>query len=374
MHRTSLWSASVARRSLMGKEATHNPSPAASALLGKRRVARAKRRLRLKGRKSAHRGNPLPAVASILSGGVGGVLTSIGGALGISPGRFKAPSEKRAARVIPGLIASALGGNLTAAAAIVERATSTGGAGVTKGAELVLWKQAAAQLPAGLVASVQKYFKQIPHIDHSNPEMAAASALAQPFQIPGSGKGQSALEVAQNYLSPGNVVAVARAVSRTGRRRRSRYPTYTDRYGRQRYSTKEPGSQMRLPAGASIAAGTPYSFFSGAVGKGSAGQTAGQLGVAVAAGTAAYFATRAVLRHFGGRALAAEEGGVAAALAFREARADFKAARGRAPTTAEVQEMGRAYKAQLATLGYNAQGVRTRSATEQFLSDYAPED
>lgn len=51
-----------------GKARTMNPTPAASFLLGKLKVARAQAVLRRKGKKRAHRGNPLPAVAGILGG------------------------------------------------------------------------------------------------------------------------------------------------------------------------------------------------------------------------------------------------------------------------------------------------------------------
>lgn len=75
----NIWQQSIARRSMMGGERTHNPSPAAASMLGTKRVKRAKAVLRRKGRKRAHRGNPLPAVAALLSSGVGkAVLSKLG--------------------------------------------------------------------------------------------------------------------------------------------------------------------------------------------------------------------------------------------------------------------------------------------------------
>jgi hypothetical protein len=66
---TYVWNQGVARRAIMGGRAvTMNPTPAASFLIGKRVVARAKQVLRRKGKKRAFRGNPLPAVAGLLGG------------------------------------------------------------------------------------------------------------------------------------------------------------------------------------------------------------------------------------------------------------------------------------------------------------------
>lgn len=130
-----------------------------------------------------------------------------------------------------------------------------------------------------------------------------------------------------------------------------------------------------------MAAGTPYNFFTGQVGKGGAGTTAAQLGLAAAVGTGAYFGAKAILKHFGSGALNAEEAGVAAALAAREARYEYAVAhnvRGAPPSygvpAAVIREIGAGMKAKLAELGYNAKGVRTRSGVENFLSDYTPED
>jgi len=205
--------------------------------------------------------------------------------------------------------------------------------------------------------------------------------LGSPFTV-GGGAGAGAGNELAALLDPRLVTGVVRAVAPKARRRgRARYPTYTDRYGRQRYSTKAPGSEMRLPAGATPSPGTAYSFFRGAVGRGGAGTTAAQLGVAAAAGAAAYFGTQAVLKHFGGKAVRGEEAGVKLALAARDARKEYALThglRGPAPSygvpAAVIREIGAGMKAQLAELGYNASGVRTRSTAERFLSDYAPEE
>lgn len=155
----------MARRSLMGNERTHNPSPAAAAILlksrGKRRVGLAIRRAgRL--RRSAHRGNPLPAVLGVLGG--------LGGKLG---GRFKTPSEKRAGSVAGRLVDAAVRGNLTAAKAIAERTEI----GIQK--ERAVWRKAFQQIPPNIIELVKKYNEQIPGVDHSSPEAAADSAISR---------------------------------------------------------------------------------------------------------------------------------------------------------------------------------------------------
>jgi len=368
MDSARIWSQSVARKSLMGRERTNNPTPAATKLLGRKRVAKAKRRLKRKGRKRAHRGNPLPAVVGLLGGS--GLLGKLGG-------RFRKPSEVRASALAESVVQAANNGNLTAAAGLIERAAKP-----MLQKEHVVWAAAAARLSPAIVMAVKQNAERIPAADQSNPEKFAASVLGNPVTVPGTGTGSlSALEQFTGALAqPGTIRAIASA-AKPRRGRRQRYPTYTDRYGRQRYSTKPPGSQLRLPAGATPSPGTAYSFFRGAVGRGGAAVTAAQLGVAAAAGAAAYFGTQAILKYFGGRALGKEEGGVALALAARDARKEYALAhglRGAPPTygvpASVIREIGAGMKQQLAELGYNAQGVRTRSRVETFLSDYAPED
>lgn len=343
----------------MGHERTHNPSPAAASMLGKRAVKRAKAKLKRGGRKRAHKGNPLPAVVGLLGG-----LSSLGG-------RFRAPSEKRAAKVAPAVVQAANAGNLTAAAGLIERAAIP-----MKQLESLVWKAAALQLAPTIVAAVKAHMKSIPKADQSDPEKFAASVLGSPVQLPGTAP--TGIQQLTNVLqTPGLIQTVGRVAGGRRRRGRARYPSYTDRYGRQRYSTQPSGSQMRLPAGATPSAGTPYSFFQGAVGGGGAARTVAQLGVAAAVGSAAYFGTQAALKYFGGKAVAAEEAGVQAALAAREARYQYAIAhnlRGAPPSygvpASVIREIGAGMKQQLAALGYNAQGVRTRSGTEEFLSTY----
>lgn len=165
----NLWSRGVARSHLMGYEKTSNPTPAAASMLGRRRVASAKRKLRRRGRRSAHRGNPLPAVVGLLGSGL----------LGKLGGRFRASSDSRAAKLAPSIVQAANAGNLTAAAGLIERPDR---AGIQK--EKAVWRLALAQLAPKIVAAVHKYADLIPHADHSSPENFAASVLGQPVSLP----------------------------------------------------------------------------------------------------------------------------------------------------------------------------------------------
>lgn len=353
----------AASRYIHGKQRTNNPTMAASFVM--RRFGGGARTLREYGRRTRRtkyrRNPPLAALGAI--GGVKDVL----GKLPVLGGLFKTPSEKRAAAVAPGVIQAANAGNLVAVKGIMRRTTQ----GIQK--ERAVWTAALAQVKPELVQRAVKQDKTIPEADHKNPEAFAASVLSASTMYAPTGATTSSLAP---FVTPQLVTAVAKGVS-GGRRRssRARYPTYRDRYGRQRYSYKPPGTEMRLPQGATAAADAPYRFFTGAVGKGGAGTTAAQLGVAAAAGAAAYLVTERVLQHLGGKAQRQEEAGVNAALAFRQARADFKKKYGRDPNRSELQEMKRAYQAQLVELGYDpVTFTRTRSRLESFLEDYNPEE
>jgi len=371
-----LYNRSQARASIMGHEPTMNPTPAAAMLLGMtvqrpigHRSSVAKRSI-LK-RRHPRTANPTPAalVSSVVPGG--SLITSLLGGLGK---RFKAPSEKRAAGLAPAIVASANAGNLTAARGLLERAAKP-----MKVAESLVWKAAAAQLSQTIVAAVQKHLANIPQADQSGPEQFAQSVVASAYQAPGVGAAapSAAAQLLGVLGQPGTVRALASA-AKPRASRRQRYPTYVDRYGRQKYSTRPPEmGEMRLPAGATPAPGTPYSFFQGKVGGGSAAQTAGQLALVAAAGTAAYLGTQAILKHFAGGNVAPEQAGVALALAARDARKEYALThnlRGPAPSygvpAAVIKQIHDGQVAKLRELGYNEHGVRVRSASERFLSTY----
>jgi len=360
-----LWSQSIARRSLLGGD-TMNPTIAARSLLergrGKRAVARAIRKQHRR-RKPSHKWNPdIAGLASLVPGG--SVITSLLGGLGK---RFKAPSEVRAGRLAPAIVQSANAGNLTAARGLIERAARP-----MNVAESNVWKAAAAQLAASTIAAVKANLASIPQADQADPERFAASVVASAYQpMATAAAGTPAATLLGVLGQPGTIRAIASA-AKPRRQARGRYPTYSD-HGRQRYSSKPPGSELRIPAGATMTPGTPYSFFRGAVGGGGALATAGQVALAAGAGIAAYLVTQRLLAALGGRAQKREEAGVAAALALRQARADLAKQQGYPITPAQAKEMGAAYKQQLIELGYDpVTFTRKRSGVEGFLEAYNP--
>jgi hypothetical protein len=101
------------------------------------------------------------------------VLGGIPGLGGLG-GRFRAPSEKRAKRVVGPVVASANAGNLTAVKAIEHR--SQPGFGIAK--ERAVWQAAWTQVPKKLKDLLKKYADLVPDADHTNPETAAATALS----------------------------------------------------------------------------------------------------------------------------------------------------------------------------------------------------
>lgn len=119
----------------------------------------------------------LGAVTSIASG-----VTSIASGFGVS---FKTPSDKRAAKVLPSVVQSALAGNLTALRCLDERRGPPGPpTQVGVAAERAVWaggySQVVTQRP-DLLTLYNANKGNIPAINHSSPEAAAASALAQPY-------------------------------------------------------------------------------------------------------------------------------------------------------------------------------------------------
>ncbi len=92
-------------------------------------------------------------------------------------------------------------------------------------------------------------------------------------------------------------------------------------------------------------------------------------GVVIAGLAAGYYIGTQLNTYLAGKALAAEEAGVAAALAFRKARAAATARKGAPLTATEVRSLGAQYKAQLVALGYDpVTFTRTRSRVERFFA------
>lgn len=104
------------------------------------------------------------------------VLAAAGALSGLSK-RLRTPSEKRAAKVLPGVVSAALAGNLLAVKVLDER--RNGGAhpaGIAK--ERAVWdkgyNQVLSQRP-DLITAYQAARATLPVVDHSSPESAAQS-------------------------------------------------------------------------------------------------------------------------------------------------------------------------------------------------------
>jgi hypothetical protein len=352
-----VWSAGVARRAIQPGVRTANPTPAAKQLLGKKLVRTAIKRLKKKGRKSAHRGNPIPAIAATIGGPL--VKNILGGTIAE---RLQSPGAHQAARV------AWADQHLAAGKAHLD-------AGDVTGAKIelqLLYDQAGLRNPGQFGGTaIGAATKEARDYIQQQYNLLKAAIETRPGQRGNVTPGQ---ELGSLLTSPGGQLIAREAARAAFRRpRRQRYPSYMDRYGRQRYSYRPPGSQMRLPAGAVAAAGTPYNFFTGAVGRGSGLQTAGQLAVAGAAGVGAYLVTKRLLEYLGGRAQSKEEAGVSAARALHQSLEDYKQQHGQYPPPAERQRMKEAYRAKLVELGYDPDTFqRTRSGVEQFLETYNP--
>lgn len=103
------------------------------------------------------------------------VLAAAGAVSGIAK-RFKTPSEKRAKKVLPGVVSAALAGNLLAIKVLDERRTR---AGIEK--ERAVWRGGytqVAQARPDLIAAYQKAAANLPAVDHSSPESAAQTVNA----------------------------------------------------------------------------------------------------------------------------------------------------------------------------------------------------
>jgi hypothetical protein len=159
----SLWSQSIARESLLGRDTrTMNPSIAARSLLGPK-AAQILRRFKRRSYRSRpfYKGNPAPAIALALAGKIPGLKNLL-----------KKHSDEVAAALAPSIVQSANAGNLTAARGLIERAAVPM---IVK--EHAVWARAAGQLSPKIVAAVKKYADRIPAADQTNPTNFAGSLL-----------------------------------------------------------------------------------------------------------------------------------------------------------------------------------------------------
>lgn len=351
-----LWSQSAARRSIRGHEPTHNPSPAAASILGKRQVARGERALKRAGKKRAHKANPIPAmIAATLLPQLKARFNAL-----IGRGPDAAKQVIRLQR-IHDMATLAMQDTPAGQSAYADLA------GIANREEMhgVAINDATVQAAAAAVEAIRTAIlsgASMPALPAS-PYVALGQTINPQVGIVAGATGAGAPQPLEGYAPL--VGAAVRAL----KPHRSRYPAYRDRNGRDRYSYKEPGSRMRLPAGATplVAAGAAaplYSFFQGAIGAGGAATTIAQVGVGAAAGAGAYMVTSLLLQYLGGRAQTAQEAGVNAARAHREALLRYPD---------QKAQINQAYFAKLGELGYDPQTFQyKRSGLQHFLETYNP--
>lgn len=338
-----LWSRGIARQALMGAERTSNPFPAAVSMIGKARVARASRVYYAKRASKPHyKGNPVPALLLGLAPKLG-----ITGLIGGGPDAAK--QKLRIAKLDD----------------YAYQVINTKGAA---GQEALMHLQAIAQRQEGHGVAIND-----PIVNHARELVDAIKKAATP---PPASTAQKALSVLQQ---PGTIGAIA-ALSATQKKQGFKYDKYGNltqkvfngynpNTGKPRYK-QVPVGQGGIPGAGAAAGLAPAALggasFLGTVGAGGAALTAAQLATAGAAGVGAYFVTQKLLQYLGGKALSAEEAGVAASLAHREALQKYPA---------QKDQINAAWRNQLIELGYDpVTFTRKRSGLENFLSDYNPFD
>lgn len=275
------------------------------------------------------------------------------------------PSQKRAAGPAEQLVRSANAGNVTAAAAILYRTT----VGIQK--ERAVWLAALQRVNGDMVMLAQKHGRELlPLVDHTGPETAARTALANVRD-----SSSFATPVSARVKQPKGEAAAPPARSRTPRASRApraakrrmvwRYNPDTGRRTRVdseseeafTWSSRKPSRRSRQLATRAEKAAT-----SAAVGGVQAILRAtarnpklmlARAGVVIGGLAAGYWIGSQLNTHLAGRHRKAQDAGVQAALAFRAARREAAAAQGRALTPAQSRSLGNVYKAQLIALGYD---------------------
>lgn len=311
LDKARIWSQSIARKHLLG-QGSMNPSIAARSLLGERAVRKTERILRRAGRRRTHRGNPLPALTGVL-GGLGGLF---GGA-----GRIGKAQEASAAQLVAKVLAGDNRPDPTqkglTPAQLIELRASLG------------WHGYDAALA----------------VLHSQQEKQGQEAAARAAREPGAVIGRGLESLGQSPLALGIGTALARGGRSTGYRSRITY----DQFGNPR--------RTRAPLAAGGGAGV------------SGLRNLATAGVAVGGLAAGYYIGSELNKQLVSQAPNAEEAGVRAALAFRNARAQAAARKGAPLTPAEVRSLGAVYKQQLVALGFDpVTFTRKRNIVERFFT------
>lgn len=290
-------------------------------------------------------------------------------------GRLKKPSARYGGKTGPlmGTVTSYLldiaKGGARGAERLREMWTLRGRDGAHRGWGLV-WDNEVRALAGALTDSIEELAREL---DDGWPRVVSESA-------PSSAGGKTTVEMPADEPTPEPKLPPPAPVARKKRKTTPRAPKvkkvkrYNPDTGRQvsvdadsfeaaEWPSRKP-ARKKLPravstaasrAGGALASGTVSAIARGAK-KLKDSPTAMKLvrsGVAIGGLSAGYWIGTKLNRYLAGRALAREEAGVQAALAFREARADAAAAKGAKLTAAETRSMGDVYKAQLVAMGYD---------------------
>jgi hypothetical protein len=337
-----LWQQSLARRSLMGRESTGNPLPAAAYLLGMapKRTARHTVGHAHRHFKRTRTANPLPAALA-----VGGLIKSkLGGAVLSKLGIAKDTTNERVQEATAAL-ARAKAGDQKAVGLLFYRIETNHFIDDRHG-----YAPAVRELIEGgyIDPDTRKIITKRVAVKKEPGILEATLGFA------GTKAGQSVLGTVAREVVKG-------AKRKPARRRRGAY--YAAPTGYEEYGVLPPRAPRapRAPSAPSSASSGPSAL--------------AKAGVVIGGLAAGYYIGTQLNKYLAGRALSGEQAGVAAAKAFRQARADAAAAKGAPLSATELRSLGAVYKQQLIALGYDpVTFTRKRGAVESFFTGQEEEE
>lgn len=345
-----LWNRGYARAQLMGREPTMNPSPGAAFLL--RMNVRAPKlhsqgvaRRRLTGKRT-RTANPLPAAIALASRIAPGLAKKIFGSARYEGGPLMT--------TVTDILERAKKGDLSA----IQIAH---GAAVNPGAHRTQWAKIwNVEIPGlgGLLPP--KVRAEIKRLDPTSTVQSGTAKKAAPER--------SEADIVAATLAGAAPTILKEASKPT--RQRVQYENFVDPVTgvlKRRRKTPRAGGVSRAGAGAGV----------GRVSKLSPAFM--RAGVVIGGLAAGYWIgsklNKYLVTQFGNSAVDKQKAGVAAALAFREARAEAEAAKGAALTSREMTGMASAYKKALVELGYDpVTFTYKRSAVESFFQSQADDE
>lgn len=341
-----LWQRGYARAALMGREPTFNPSPAAAFLL-RMKVAAPKMhnqsvaRRRLAGKRT-RTSNPVPAALMLASKLLGGKLRQRllgserydGGPLVTTVNDFLERIKK---------------GDLAAVQQLHREATNVAGKHRMQWAKV--WNTELAALGGALSPKVRAEIKRL------DPTSTVAS---------GGEKKPAKTGIDESAILAAAAPTIIRETLKQPKQR-VQYENFVDPVTgvlKRRRKTPRASSVGRVASSASVSRIPPAAM---------------RAGVIIGGLAAGYWIgsklNKRLVAQFGNKAVEKQKAGVAAALAFREARAEAEAAKGAPLTQREMASLAAEYKKALVHLGYNPKTfVYERSALEKFFQSQADDE